>query len=318
MLTWWSAVLAEVVLATLLAVGCFSAGIFFPFVGALLTLLCPLPLVVLAMRRGRPAFLASLLLAPLLLGLLGSAWQAVAFALEFIGPALILAEALWRGRRSESVALGIALWLSLGGLVVLLLGARQWDQPLAAVRQHLDVLLRDVEGMTARLGLAEGPEAAAASAAQARRWLLAAFPGLFFAGNLLAAAGYDATLRWLTRRRPAAFGGIVPEPWRWQLPEQLVWAFIGAGALYLSGLPRLTEAGLNGLIAMLGIYFLQGVSIVLFWIHRFQLPRFLVAVSVVMLMVQPLAMLLVAGVGLFDVWCAFRRPTLPNSPRGVS
>ena len=29
-------------------------------------------------------------------------------------------------------------------------------------------------------------------------------------------------------------------------------------------------------------------------------------------------LLLVAGVGLFEVWCAFRRPTLPNSPRGVS
>ncbi len=318
MLTRWTAVLAEVVLAALLAVGCFSAGIFFPFLGAMLTLLCPLPLAVLAMRRGRFAFLAGLLLAPLLLGLLGSGWQAAAFVLEFVGPALILAEALRRGRRSEAITLGVAVWLSVGGMVVLLLGARQWDQPLLAVRQHLDVLLRDVEGMTTRLGLAEGPEAAAASAAQARQWLLAAFPGLFFAGNLLAAAGYDATLRWLARRRPAAFGGSAPAPWRWQLPEHLVWAFIGVGALYLSGYSRLTAVGLNGLIALLALYFLQGVSIVLFWIHRFQLPRFLVAVSVVMLMLQPLAMLLVAGVGLFDVWCAFRRPTLPNSPRGVS
>ena len=318
MLTRWSAVLAEVVLATLLTVGCFSAGIFFPFLGAMLTLLCPLPLAALAMRRGRPAFLAGLLLAPLLLGVLGSRWQAAGFALEFVGPAVILAEALRRGHRSEGIALAVAFWLSLGGLGVLLLGARQWDQPLLAVQQHLDVLLRDVEGMTTRLGLAEGPESAAASAAQARQWLLMAFPGLFFAGNLLAAAGYDATLRWLARRRPAAFGGIAPQPWRWQLPEHLVWGFIGAGALYLSGLPRLEAVGLNGLIALLALYFLQGVSIVLFWIHRFQLPRFLVAVSVVMLMLQPLAMVLVAGVGLFDVWCAFRRPTLPNSPRGVS
>ncbi|MBI4537027.1 MAG: DUF2232 domain-containing protein [candidate division NC10 bacterium] len=317
MLTRWSAVLAEVVLATLLAVGCFSAGLFFPFLGAMVTLLSPLPLVVLAMRRGRAALLAGVVLAPLLLGVLGSRFQAAAFALEFVGPALILAEGLRRGRRPEGLTLGIALWLSVGGLAVLLLGARQWSQPHLVVRQHLDALLRDVEGMTARLGLADGPEAAAASAAQLRGFLLTAFPGLFFAGNLLAAAGYDAALRWLVRRHPAVYGGRVPEPWRFQLPEHLVWTFIGSGALYLSGLSRLTETGLNGLIALVGLYFLQGVSILLFWIQRFQLPRFLVVMSVVVLMVQPLAMLLIAGVGLFDVWCAFRRPTLPNSP-GVS
>jgi uncharacterized protein YybS (DUF2232 family) len=166
--------------------------------------------------------------------------------------------------------------------------------------------------------LAEGPEAAAASAAQVRRWLLTAFPGLFFAGNLLAAAANDAALRWLARRRPGAFGGLAPALWHWALPEPLVFAFIGAGALHLSGVPRLADIGLNGLLVLGALYFLQGVSIVLFWIHRFQLPRFLVAVSVALLFLQPLTMILVAGVGLFDVWCAFRRPTLPNSPRGAS
>jgi uncharacterized protein YybS (DUF2232 family) len=318
MLTRWSAVAAEVALAALLAVGCFSAGIFFPFVGAMLILLCPLPLAALALRRGRPAFLAGACLVLLLLGVLGSSWQAAAFALEFAGPALLLAEALRRGRRPEGVAVAVALWLSLGGLAVLISGTRQWDQPLLAVRQHLDGLLRDVEGMTARLGLAEGPEAAAASAAQVRRWLLTAFPGLFLAGNLLAAATYDATLRWLARRNPAAFGGTAPAPWHWALPEPLVFAFIGAGALSVTGVRHLAEIGLNGLLVLAGLYFLQGVSIVLYWIHRFQLPRFVVAVSAVLLLLQPLAMILVAGVGLFDVWCAFRRPTLPNSPRGAS
>jgi uncharacterized protein YybS (DUF2232 family) len=144
------------------------------------------------------------------------------------------------------------------------------------------------------------------------------FPGLFFTGNLLAATGYDACLRWLVRRRPAAFGSPAPADWGWQLPEHLVWFFIAAGVCYLSGIPGLGAAGLNGLIALLGLYFLQGVSIALYLFRRFQLPRFLVTISVLVLLLQPATMLLVAGLGLFDVWCAFRRPGLPSTPSGVS
>ena len=314
----WAAVLAEGVLATLLAVGCFGGGAAFPFLGAMLTLLCPLPLVVLALRHGRPAFWGSLLLVPLLLALFGSSRHAAAFVLEFAGPALILAEGLRHGRRSEALVLGVGICLSLGGVAVLLLGAGSWEQPLLTLRQQLELLLRDAEGMTARLGLTEGSEAAAASAAQIRGFILAAFPGLFFAGNLLAAAGYDAFVRWLLRRRMATLGVPVPAPWQWRLPEQLIWAFIGAGALYLTGIERVAAVGLNGLIGLVALYFLQGVSIALFWVQRFQLPRFFVTVSVVVLMLQPLTMLLLAGIGLFDVWCAFRRPGLPQAPGGVS
>ena len=62
-----------------------------------------------------------------------------------------------------------------------------------------------------------------------------AFPALFFAGSLLTAAGHVVFLRALIRRWPAQFGESHPEPFRWELPEFLVWAFIGAGGLYLTG-----------------------------------------------------------------------------------
>jgi uncharacterized protein YybS (DUF2232 family) len=318
MLRRWAAVLAEIVLVTLTAVGCFTAGILFPFLGAVLTLLTPLPLAVLGLRHGRLGLWTGLTLIPIVLTALGSWWQAAAFGLEFAVPALLLAEGLRRGRRSEPLTLAVALCLSLGGVAVMLLGTRQWGDPLSVLQQHVDVLLRDMEGVGARLGLTEGAEALAPSVARMRGWLLMVFPGLFFTGNLLAATGYDACLRWLVRRRPAAFGSLAPADWGWRLPEHLVWFFIAAGACYLSGIPGLGAAGLNGLIALLGFYFLQGVSIALYLFQRFQLPRFLVTISVVVLLLQPVTMLLVAGLGLFDVWCAFRRPGLPSTPSGVS
>jgi uncharacterized protein YybS (DUF2232 family) len=141
-----------------------------------------------------------------------------------------------------------------------------------------------------------------------------AFPGIFFAGSILTAWGYLLLVGALIRRWPALVPRPAPEWWRWELPEQLVWAFIGAGGLYLTGRPGLQAVGLNGLIVLLALYFLQGLSIAAFVFKRYQLPRTLGALSVVLLLFQPLLALVVAGVGLFDVWFSFRRLSLPRSP----
>lgn len=318
MRTRWVQMLAEVLLLALLAVGLFSAGIVFPMGGAVLSLLSPLPLAILALRHGRLGLAAGLVLIPLCLAGLGSLWQGLAYLLEFAGPAILLAAGLRRGGRTEPITVGVAALLSLGGLGVLVLSAGEWSQPLAAVQRHVDLLLGEMEGLTARLGVSAEAGAPAPTGAWIRGWLLAAFPGLFFCGNLLAAAGYDGLLRWLARRWPAAVGGVAPGAWRWELPESLVWAFIGSGLLYLTGVGGLTGLGLNGLIVLLGLYFLQGLAILFHLVERFQLPRVATTLAVLVLVVQPLAMLLVASLGLFDVWCGFRRPSLPKSPRGAS
>jgi hypothetical protein len=85
--------------------------------------------------------------------------------------------------------------------------------------------------------------------------------------------------------------------------------------LFLAELPWLKPVGLNGLIILIGMYFLQGLSIAVFLFQRFQLPRVLGALSVLLLLSLPFLPLLVAGLGLFDVWFAFRRLSFPRTPR---
>jgi hypothetical protein len=79
-------------------------------------------------------------------------------------------------------------------------------------------------------------------------------------------------------------------------------------------MPRLQAVGLNVLIVLIALYFLQGLNIGVSLFQRFRLPKFLVAVSVLLLLFQPIVPLLVAGVGLFDVWFGFRRLSLPKTP----
>ncbi len=313
--TRWLAMAAEVILAALVVVGVLASGSVFPILGVFLSLLSPLPFVLLRLRHGFPGLALALALTTVALGGLTSAQQGLAFLLEFGLPAILLAEGLRRASRPEVVVTGVAALLTLGGVGVLVLASDQWARPLAAVSQHVEALLGNMEAFTARVGLTgEGPPPLVGSAGMLRTFLLMAFPGLFFAGSLLTASGYMLLLRSLIQRWPTQLGGLTPPPFRWELPELLVWAFIGAGILYLTGLPWLQAVGLNVLIILLGLYFLQGLSIAAFLFQRFRLPRVLATLSVLLLLFQPFLTLLVAGVGLFDVWFAFRRLSVPKTP----
>lgn len=313
--TRWLAVAVEVILAALVVVGVLASGSLFPILGVSLSLLSPLPFVLLRLRHGFPGLALALTLTTVAVGGLTSAQQGLAFLLEFGLPAILLAEGLRRASRPEVVVTGVAALLTLGGVGVLVLASDQWVHPLGAISQHVEALLADMEAFTARMGLSgEGPQPLVGSVLKLRTFLLMAFPGLFFAGSLLTASGYVLLLRTLIQRWPAQFGGLTPVPFRWELPEFLVWAFIGAGILYLTGLPRLQAVGLNVLIILLALYFLQGLSIAAFLFQRFHLPRVLATLSVLLLLFQPFLTLVVAGVGLFDVWFAFRRLSLPKSP----
>lgn len=314
--TRWLAMAAEMILAVLVVVGLLASGSAFPILGVFLSLLSPMPLVLLRLRHGFPTLGLALTLTTLAVMGLASPGEAVAFLLEFGLPAILLAETLHRGSRPELTVTAVAVLLTVGGLAVLVLASDMWRQPLSAVSQHVERLLADMEAFTARLGLsAEGAAPLSVTGGtRLRTFLLMAFPGMFFVGSLLTAAGYVLFLRALMRRWSAQLGGLSLEPFRWELPEPLVWAFIGAGILYLTGLPWLQAVGLNVLIVLIGLYFLQGLCIAAFLFQRFHLPRFLGALSVMLLLFQPFLTLVVAGVGLFDVWFAFRRLSLPKTP----
>ncbi len=311
----WLARAAEVVLASFLAVGLFASGSFFPVLGIGLSLLCPLPFVAVGLRHGRAALLLALALATGILIVPLSTLQGVVFLLEFGAPAVVLEAGLRRGVRSEAVVIGVAAVLAVGGVAVLAFASGHWDRPVVAVEEHLDGLLADMEALSARMGISDAPAAADAPTRRLRTALLAAFPGLLFVGSLLTGAGYVLVLQSLVRRWPAQLGSVAQPAFRWELPELLVWAFIGSGVLFLTGMPWLRVVGLNGLVVMLGLYFLQGLSIAAFLFRRFQLPRFLATLSVIVLVFQPFFTLLVAGLGLFDVWFAFRRLSIPRPPR---
>jgi uncharacterized protein YybS (DUF2232 family) len=91
---------------------------------------------------------------------------------------------------------------------------------------------------------------------------------------------------------------------RWRAPDVLIWILIGCGLLLLMPVGGLKFIGLNGLLVMLQIYFLQGVGIVSFFFEKMRFPLIIRWV----LYIFTLQMLpLVISLGIFDMWLNVRK-----------
>ncbi len=290
------------------------AGGTIPIAGIFFGLLTPLPLILLSLKQGRViALLGVVAVGTCLVGLLGSG-HAWIFYIEFGLPAIVLAEAIRRQWAPEiSVAAGSLTVLvgGLGGLFILSWSAG--GSMLDLLKHRLDIAVREAVELYSKVGVSpDEVETLFRSGEEVRSFLLTTSPGLFMTAALLSTSANF----FLARRGSAhaAAPGGSKSGFAWRVPDSLVWVFIGSAALLLSGLPIAKEIGLNGLLVMMTLYFLQGLAIATFWIRRLQLSPLVGILGVVLLLIQPLLLLLLTLVGLFDIWVVFRRHSLPRLP----
>ena len=93
----------------------------------------------------------------------------------------------------------------------------------------------------------------------------------------------------------------------WELPPKLIWLFIGAAiiALLPLGIGRLV--GINGTIILGIIYFFQGFSIFVFFMHKWNVPLLIRAFFYGMMLFQSFGTILLLVIGVGDVWFDLRR-----------
>lgn len=98
----------------------------------------------------------------------------------------------------------------------------------------------------------------------------------------------------------------------WKAPELLVWIIIGCGILLLFPNKTFKILGLNGLLILITVYFFQGIAIVSFYFEKKKLPRLLRLFLYSLIALQQIVLLVVIGLGFFDMWLNFRK--LEHSP----
>jgi len=93
----------------------------------------------------------------------------------------------------------------------------------------------------------------------------------------------------------------------WKAPDILIWGLIGSGfALFLPH-KTLKIIGLNVLLILMTIYFFQGIGIVSFYFEKKQFSRMLRFFLYSLIALQQILLLLVIGLGIFDMWLNFRK-----------
>jgi len=94
-------------------------------------------------------------------------------------------------------------------------------------------------------------------------------------------------------------------------PDMLVWLLIASGFSLLMPSPLITTPALNLLVIVALLYFLQGMAVIGAVISKRSLPRVLRVGLYVMLVLQPYLAIVIAAIGLCDLWIDFRTPN-PN------
>ncbi len=105
----------------------------------------------------------------------------------------------------------------------------------------------------------------------------------------------------------------------WRAPESLVWGVIGCGVILLLPVTGIRLLGVNGLLVLLTVYFIQGITIVSFFFEKKKVPTVVRVILYMIIAFQQLILLAIICMGLFDMWINFRKinvdkkkPDLPS------
>jgi uncharacterized protein YybS (DUF2232 family) len=100
----------------------------------------------------------------------------------------------------------------------------------------------------------------------------------------------------------------------WKSPDWLVAFFIIAGLFTLIEQKILQTIGLNILVIVGQVYFLQGLAIVSVFMDEHKWPGLIRWPIYILILIQIYMMIIVAGFGLFDTWFDFRKRI--RTPKG--
>lgn len=223
---------------------------------------------------------------------------ALAVALRHILPGLALGVVLAR-RARLAVSLMTVGAGSLSGVTLLVWAYSPGETTL------LGLLRRQIEDHVAELerlpGSVSDPGVLAESTRLVANAIEVAGPAVLLVGLLLGALTNYVGARFLLRG-----GGFRPFAAE-AVPDHLVWGVVTGGVLVLSRDDTATAVGLNLLIVLAALYAIQGLAVLRHFFQKGRVPRPLQGVSFGLFAVQPLLLIVVACLGLSDLWMDFRK-----------
>lgn len=283
------------------------SGVVLPPIGVILLPIVPLPVLSFGLRYGRGSAVAGTIGVTLLFFIFAGEELAFIYGLFALMTILLLAF-LGRVRLIERLVTGIAaaLFAVSGAFLFSYFGS--WNAAGESFRANLLQHLTAAARLYEKMGFPqESLDLLQERTPQIVEMMLQLLPGLVFVSFGLVVL---ANVLLLCRRFPEkrAEWISVTSLREWNGPEPMVWGLIACGfVLMIPGLEGVRVLGANVLLVIAAFYFAQGLSIIAYFFHKNNVPRFLRAVTYALIAFEQIFTVLVVGLGLFDLWGDFRR-----------
>jgi len=308
--------LKRVVTGAVISALFFLAATFIPFVGSVLIIFTPLPLLYFYEKMGRAGgwvvlFLAAALIL-LTLGVTNAEWHMLAFVtLGLIG--ISLAEMFRKGRSIETTVVFpvIAILFLFSGF----LGYQSYmlgQMPWSLIETNVGIVIQENIRFYESQGIS--PDMIGIIKSDLPRittFFTSIFPALFLVTVSLTVIVNVLAGRALLQSKRLSYPEFGDLSF-WKAPEKLVWLLILSGMTLATGIlfsapPWAGLAGLNILIACMFVYMLQGFSIVAYIFQKRNIPWFFRYIFYFLIFTMQYLILVIAMIGLFDLWIDFRK-----------
>ncbi|MFC1823891.1 DUF2232 domain-containing protein [Thermodesulfobacteriota bacterium] len=288
-----------------------SASALVPFIGPFFGLLTPLPFLLYATKLGLYQGLKIGAVTLVIVGLIASLAgypQMVFFCLEFCFLGMAIAE-IFRRKLSFpfTILWGTLLMLFMGSIILTLMGVVNEMGPLEMISKYFQDNLQATVQSYEQLGL--DPEQALQIEEYGKvvvNIIAKLYPSLMIIGTASIVWVNVVISKPLFRLGNLEYPDFGPLD-QWHSPELMVWGVIAAGfaSLLLKGAVQILA--INALIVMVVIYVFHGISIVLFFLKKYNAPSWIRFGIYFLIIFQQIFLLGLAVAGLFDQWIDFRK-----------
>ena len=306
----------DIAKGTALTVFIFVVSIYIPIIGFFCSLFMPLPLLFYRLKLGRKAgiiiFAVTIIIMTALLD--GLSIDMFFFVgLLFLG--FVLGEFFELNLSIEKTILYSCGSVLLSGFVILLIYSNMAGKNIGVlvsdyVKQNLELTMVLYQSM----GMSEESIRVISNSLEHIQYVLVRIvPAMVVISTFFVAWTSLLLARPLLKSKSLffpTFGSLQ----QWRSPEFLVWGVIGCGLLLLFPSKVVKVIALNGLLILMPVYFFQGIAIVSHFFNKKKFPKFLKLFLYGLIALQQLLLLVVIGVGFFDIWLNFRKMGIKNSP----
>lgn len=287
----------------------FIASLYLPVIGFACTLLIPLPILFYRSKLGRKAgvIIAGVTFIVMFIFLGRISIDIILFA-ELLLLGFVLSELIQADLSIEKTLFYTCMViLGTGLLGVAFYGVIANKGIVTLISEYVAKNLELTLSLYQSMGVSEeNLELISRSLDRLQYVMIRIVPSLIFSGTLFVAWASLLFAKPMMISRTLFYPDFGPLS-LWKAPEPLVWGVIACGVTLLLRDSTIKILGLNGLIILATIYFYQGIAIVAFFFEKIRLPRIIRIVIYSLIAIQQLLLIVVIGMGFFDMWLNFRR-----------